>query len=450
MRRITPTKRFVATIAVAAIACIVVIGGCATSEPSLASTDPSFDALSQKMNARNTYENGSVFEGHEDLAARFPHQYMTFATEKYRDGAPVGHSTNEGKVNGPWVRNMGGQPVRDDEGHMLVANARWDKETGEWLLQQPSEYDSYGFATRCYACKSVKFNDLYDQYGSEAFAMVADKEKQDFIGHEIWGCGSCHADGMNPTSEVDSQHIYFNTVIRDDGDMLSPGEKVCAQCHNGSLTGACKDDKFFTEECAPWRYGYDADSLLKAAIEDGFEGADEDGILSCFGGHYDFEFFQNSTHDSLGLDCTSCHMPTSTAEDGTTYTDHDASQSPLENKTSLEFCLTCHSSQGIESTDQMVEMVQGKQQEYATRMENLRSKTDLLEKNLRAAKQNGTIDDATFEKANDALAHATFYLGLLKGGYSDYGIKAIHNPTAAADMLSRGESSVDEALTLIP
>lgn len=441
-------KKSIVTLCAIVLMSSFAIGGYAMAESATSDTDANFDVLSQKIDGRNTYSEGSIFEGHEDLAARFPLQYNTFAIEKYRDGFPIGHSTNEGKVNGPWVRDGGGQPIRDEEGHMLVQGATWDKESGEWLLEQPKEYDAYGFATRCYACKSEKFNDLYEEYGSDAFAMVADKEMQDFIGHEIWGCGSCHEDGLNPTSEVNSQHIYFNTVIRDDGDMLSPGELVCAQCHNGSLTGACKDEQFFTEECAPWRYGYDADSLLKAALEDGFIGPDEDGIIYSYSGHYDFEFFQNSTHDSLGLDCTSCHMPTLETEDGTTFTDHDASQSPLENKASLELCLSCHKDQGIEDADAMVAMVRDKQKEAADGMQALVAKCDELEEKLRAAKTAGSIDDATFDEANDALAHATFYVGILKGGYSDYGIKMVHNPGATFDLIARGDAMVEEALAL--
>lgn len=415
--------------------------------------DDDFDALAYMTNGaddRNHYEEGIARDFEQERAERYPYQYWTFATEKSRDGKDAGHSTNQGKVEGPWVRYFGGgQPVYDEDGHMLIAGTTWDKETNTWTVNYPDDFASYGFSARCYSCKSVRFNDMYEQYGSEAFGMPMDKQVMDFVGGEFMSCGSCHEDADSPTSDVAPQHVFWNTVIGDDGEDLSTGEKICGQCHNQTFfTSKCTDDEYFKSE-KPFRYGMDADALIKAQTEDGMTYPDEDGISRVGGMHGDVELFHNSVHDSLGVDCVTCHMPQETAADGTVYTNHNASQSPLENTASLEACLSCHESQGIEDADAMVTMVRAKQQEVADRETALRSSLNVLEDAVRSAIHSGKYSDETLDTLRSNLFTADFYNEYCIGSYAQPGIKVAHNPTAVDDYLTRAEKLVADSFDLI-
>ena len=411
-------------------------------------TDAGFDVLSAKQPYRNQYTEGIVLDFQADLAENFPYQFYTFATEKERDGVKYGHSTTQGKVEGPWLKNFGGQPILTEDGLYQISGYTWDKETNTWSLAQPGDPSTLNMAARCYACKSTaKFNELYDQYGNEAFGMQMDQEAMDFVGGDFWGCGSCHEDGNAPAEGATSQSIFFNTILGDDGETLSDEDKACGQCHNGTfITGKCVDPEYF-ENARPFRYGFDADSLIRAQIEDGDLGV-EAGIPRGGGMHADMEVFQGSNHDINGLTCVSCHMPTLTAEDGTVFTDHDASQSPLENTASLELCLTCHKTQGIESTDEMIEMVRGKQAEAGELETELREKLDMLEEHIAEVEAAGTADEATIKAMYDALTTADFYTEYCVGSYAEPGIKIAHNPTAIFDYLNRADKLIDDAMAM--
>ena len=415
-------------------------------------TDDDFDALAYLNDDRNNYVEGVARDFEQARAEAYPYQYWTWAIEKTRDGKQYGHSTYQGKVEGPWVSDYGGgSPILDEEGHMLVAGVTWDRATNTYTVDQPEDPASFGFSARCYACKSSVFNDLYETYGSEAFAMVIDQDVKDFIGGDVTSCGSCHEDADAPSVDnLGSQHIFFNTIIGDDGIDLTMGEKLCGQCHNGTFfTGRCKDDEYFKSE-KPFRYGFDADSIIQALKEDGMTFPDEYGVMRAGGMHADLEMFHNGTHDSLGIDCVTCHMPTLEAADGTTFTDHNFSQSPLENSAALETCLGCHQNQGIESADAMVNMVRQKQAEAAERETTLKGRLDELEAAVIEAVKSGNYDEETLNTLRDNLLHADFYNELCWGSpMDDAGIKVAHNPTGLDDYLSRAEKLVDESFAII-
>ena len=180
--------------------------------------------------------------------------------------------------------------------------------------------------------------------------------------------------------------------------------------------------------------------------ERGLQSADEEsGVQEVMVFHPEFEFFQNSTHDSMGLDCASCHMPQTASEDGTEFTSHDASGSPLENPDALAVCLSCHESQGIESADAMVEMVRGKQAEAARAEQELTADLEAL-KGAIAAKASAGASDAQLESARDAYTKAAYYLYYVTGRYADDGVKVAHNPVGTFDYLSRADKLVADAM----
>lgn len=123
----------------------------------------------------------------------------------------------------------------------------------------------------------------------------------------------------------------------------------------------------------PWRYGLDPESLMKAALEDGYEMAvnPETGIANFQANHPEVEIFQGSVHQELGMTCVDCHGVKMQGENGE-FTSHGFSESPLENPEALEYCLTCHSSQGVKDAEAMKEFVAGRPEEDGRRRGSLR------------------------------------------------------------------------------
>lgn len=145
----------------------------------------------------------------------------------------------------------------------------------------------------------------------------------------------------------------------------------------------------------------------------------------------------------LGLTCVSCHMPETTdGSSGTDYTYHNASASPLENDTALEYCLTCHKNQGIESKEAMVEMVRGKQAEAAAAIAELDVKFDAAYELIKNANQNGGVDETVLQQARDDYSLAEAYYHATKGGRDD-GSKVVHNPTATENYYAQAGNLLD-------
>ena len=137
--------------------------------------------------------------------------------------------------------------------------------------------------------------------------------------------------------------------------LFSTGEAVCGQCHMLFTANAYLHPEYRGQDF--YKYGTEADELRQAmreiydanpiAAEDAGIGTpyidEETGAwIYGWGAHPVLEAFQGSKHQSMGVDCVSCHMQKTTAEDGTTYTNHFAAGSPLENPEAVEYCLTCH------------------------------------------------------------------------------------------------------------
>ena len=105
-------------------------------------TEAPFDNLANKAPFKSTYETGCARPCEQDVAEAFPYQYWTFATEKYRDGKPFGHSTTQGKVEGAWLKDWGGQPILSENGYYQVEGLKWDKATGVWTLEPAAKISS--------------------------------------------------------------------------------------------------------------------------------------------------------------------------------------------------------------------------------------------------------------------------------------------------------------------
>lgn len=386
----------------------------------------------------------------EYWAQKYPHQFNSIQTNKTRDGVTHGHDALRSICEAPVVRVAVGSGAfeQDEGGHFLIDGFTYDPETGQYVITPMGAPAENGIYQSCIACKSSKFNVLYETDPLKAFTEGYDTAAVETVGGQYWDCATCH-DG-EPGQSLGSNLVYFNAMLGDRGQELTDGEKACGQCHNSfdyERMVTAGDDIYSFD---PYRYGFDADSLLKAALEDGLQSVDEEtGIETVMVFHPEMEFFQNSTHDSMGLDCTSCHMPQTVAEDGEAFTNHDASGSPLENPDALALCLTCHEKQGIQDADAMVAMVRGKQQEAAVLEAALDGKLASLHDATAAAVKSGTVSEAALDQAREAYTKAYYYLHYVRGMYAADGVKVAHNPVGTFDLLSRADRLVDDALAQI-
>ncbi len=308
------------------------------------------------------------------------------------------------------------------------------------------------FGTACASCKSTMVTTLYDEMGVDAFSQSWDE-----YGDQVdwWECALCHEDGV-PGAELTYgaavANVFGTTLL----DSVDPEEAACGQCHNfmgatygrGVLMDKLQSGEVSVDDVDPYRYGVDPDSLMKAALEDGYEmPVDETtGIANFQANHPEVEVFQGSVHDSLGLTCVDCHMVEKTNADGETYTSHNASSSPLENEEAMEFCLTCHAAQGIEDTDAMRQFVLDAQEEVRDLETVFYDKQAEAKSLIAAATANGGVDEDVLQTARDTYTRATWYVRYADGGSEVQGQKVAHNPDAIRDYIERATVMMDEII----
>lgn len=311
------------------------------------------------------------------------------------------------------------------------------------VLRQSAEAGDGLYATSdggmgCISCKSADLNTLYDKYGEDVWGMKYEDLKEDVV--DYWGCYLCHEN--DPGNTVTGASLSYQMLAKDYFDTLAPADAACGQCHNilgGYTRRLVSIPGQSLESLDPYRYGTDADAVIKAFLEDGDTlKVDEDGVEYFYAGHPDVEIFQGSNHQSLGLTCASCHMPTQENEDGEEYISHNASGSPLENDAALEYCLTCHKAQGIESKEAMVDFVKGKQGEMKGAYDEAQEYLDELHDLIVA----GSGDEATDEQARDIYITARWYQGYANGDANVPGTKAAH---AFDPMMDYYDMSIEKA-----
>lgn len=427
-----------------AVGITAVLAGCAPQ----ASSAPSEEA------SQVAGESASA-ETMEEWGELYPLQYGSYAEETIKEGKYEGHYALKQKLLAPAVRveRTDGQTDTKlvnpygtyDDGQIIVSGVEYDSESHRWVVVESDLDDLSGTRERqgCYACKSNVFDTVYEENGAGVFVEEMTDEFVDTMNGQVWSCGTCH-DGDPATNAPDAQLTYWTQLARESFDLLDPKERACGQCHNSLDYRSRITDQDKMDTFSPYRYGFDIDSLYAAAMEDGISTVDEDTgiVLSCLD-HPDVEFLQGSAMGELGLTCIDCHMPSTTdSESGTEYTYHNASASPLENETALEYCLTCHKNQGIESTDAMVEMVKGKQAEAAATIAELDVKFEAAYELIKEANQNGGVDETVLQQARDDYSLAEAYYHATKGGRDD-GSKVVHNPMATTNYYAQTGDLLD-------
>jgi len=133
---------------------------------------------------------------------------------------------------------------------------------------------------------------------------------------------------------------------------------------------------------------------------------------------------------------------------GIAYTNHNATQSPLENPDALSKCLTCHKSQGVNSTDEMVSFVRGKQATVAAEQASMEAKEAQFLQKLTDVIKGNTKDTATLEQAKTLYAKVTWYDCVLVSGPDEQpGAKVAMMD--AESIVSKADQMCDEGLALL-
>ncbi len=405
---------------VAAVVCAIAIWSCAPATSNE-------DASSQSGSA-----SGQTASGTTETAAYaelFPLQYNSlYQTRVNAKGITIGHNVDllRDICEAPLLRDQNGDVLVDENGNSLIMAYEYNAEIGQYVLSSLDEVqlDELGLYSGCVACKSSKFNALYDEMGAMAYGSVYNDEARAVVNSEYYDCAMCHT-GTPSASTLSANLVYFQALGEGLTENLDTHNAICAQCHNSyDYRSSIKTEEDLAT-FRPYRYGYDIESLFEAAYEDGvnFDTDETTGISESYVVHPTIELFMGSKHQKMGVTCTSCHMPTSTdTATGAEYTNHFAANSPIQSEDSLTYCLTCHSAYGIASTDDMAAFVQGKEAEMAAGMEALEARMTALKGNLEAAISSAEKDEATLVQARKLFAKVSWcYMCMVTGPYESAG-----------------------------
>ena len=426
--------------------------GCGTPQQD-AQTTTAADEGSEA--AAETADAGDAAEGSmASYAEMFPLEYESSQmTRENAKGIEIGHTIGNLRdiCERPVMRDVNGDIEWNEDGTMSVFTSEYDEETGQYIVPELTDEQlaELNLKSGCVACKSSKFNDIYAAQGAAAYGNVYNAEAREIVGGEYWDCAMCH-EGTPSAESLSPQLVYFQALGEGLAEDLDPKMAVCAQCHNSYDYRS----KIQTEEdlatFKPYRYGNDVDAVFKSAYEDGVNFADNDfGLPESYVVHANVEGFMTTNHFKMGVTCVDCHMPTMTDEaTGTEYRSHFSASSPLESEEALNYCLTCHESQGIESTEAMVEFVRGKQETLASDIEALDARIAEYGEAYAAAVDEGSMSEEDVAKVKEDYAKATWYRQVLvTGPYESLGSQIAM--LDSADLLTKANAALDEGMELV-
>ncbi|MCI8424384.1 MAG: ammonia-forming cytochrome c nitrite reductase subunit c552 [Adlercreutzia sp.] len=314
------------------------------------------------------------------------------------------------------------------------------------------------YAVRCMACHSSWFKEITESHGITVDVLNAPMASfaDEFTDMEFWDCRTCHED--DPANTLKPTNIVFNKISKSYN--FPEADTVCGQCHYADT------QKMYTQLDIDdlYKNGVSPEGMFQTFLE--FEevmdpeiggnnvmSLDEETGIKMYGegSVVDLENFQGSNHQNLGMTCASCHMPQTTdPETGETYTSHDASGSPIENPVALEYCLTCHKNQGIDSPEAMKEFVLDKEDQLAEGQLQLREDLVTLKEAITAAMADGSVDEDTLDEARMAWSKGRWYLRYTYGHEGEnVGKKAAHNFDQMMDTVQQGHTIVTEGINLL-
>lgn len=350
------------------------------------------------------------------------------------------------------------------QGKYMMKSIKAAKETG-------------GQNATCFSCKTARFNDIYRAYGDEVFEGKKSPKYAEMLRIEdFWSCDTCHSDIKHPAASVGAQLMTPGIFGKELFEKLPPKTAACAQCHNNlspwSDSRIVPAKKMMDAKKSAYRYGWDADALIKATLEDAVptgvrypEGktyetspaahAKTDKALGIYlianGNHADAEVFADSLHAKMGVTCADCHMPVVEDQQLGTYRSHDSSKSVLNSKASMQYCLTCHTNDKVKTVKDMTDYVRAAQADIAKRDAIVAEKLDQTFDRLKAAITSGKVDAKVIETAKRNYATASYYKEFIYGNRgATPGEKVAHNPQMNRELLEKAAKLLDDTMAMLP
>ena len=345
----------------------------------------------------------------------------------------------------------------------MAQNAE-NSEAEDYLEQDPylvNIYEGYGFAkdykaarghaytledvtktqrphakANCITCKTSDFTKMVNTEGVEVYSRSFD----DVMGQmtQAISCYTCHGDDKGNNGQIVITHSYVDKALGENASAIDPKTLNCGQCHI---------EYYFTPEDSEAMMPYSSkeemtpEAILAYYDEKGFSDWEQPGTGTKMlkAQHPEMETFLASTHATMGLNCSSCHMAEEKAEDGTTYHSHYL-VSPLKSETLMATCASCHG-----SADAAKALVTSTQEKVTARETETGNRLSELKDTLTAAVSEAKMTEGELDAVRKLHREAQWFFDFCYVENSE----GAHNSKLSIRCLDTADAKIAEAMTLL-
>ena len=345
----------------------------------------------------------------------------------------------------------------------MAQNAE-NSEAEDYLEQDPylvNIYEGYGFAkdykaarghaytledvtktqrphakANCITCKTPDFTKMVNEEGVEVYSRPFD----DVMGQmtQAISCYTCHGDDKGNNGQIVITHSYVDKALGENASAIDPKTLNCGQCHI---------EYYFTPEDSEAMMPYSSkeemtpEAILAYYDEKGFSDWEQPGTGTKMlkAQHPEMETFLASTHATMGLNCSSCHMAEEKAEDGTTYHSHYL-VSPLKSETLMATCASCHG-----SADAAKALVTSTQEKVTARETETGNRLSELKDTLTAAVSEAKMTEEELDAVRKLHREAQWFFDFCYVENSE----GAHNSKLSIRCLDTADAKIAEAMTLL-
>ena len=345
----------------------------------------------------------------------------------------------------------------------MAQNAE-NSEAEDYLEQDPylvNIYEGYGFAkdykaarghaytledvtktqrphakANCITCKTPDFTKMVNEEDVEVYSRPFD----DVMGQmtQAISCYTCHGDDKGNNGQIVITHSYVDKALGENASAIDPKTLNCGQCHI---------EYYFTPEDSEAMMPYSSkeemtpEAILAYYDEKGFSDWEQPGTGTKMlkAQHPEMETFLASTHATMGLNCSSCHMAEEKAEDGTTYHSHYL-VSPLKSETLMATCASCHG-----SADAAKALVTSTQEKVTARETETGNRLSELKDTLTAAVSEAKMTEEELDAVRKLHREAQWFFDFCYVENSE----GAHNSKLSIRCLDTADAKIAEAMTLL-
>ena len=288
----------------------------------------------------------------------------------------------------------------------------------------------------CWTCKTPDFTNMVNEMGIEAYKLDWTEVQKEIV--DPISCYTCHA---NTPGEITVTHTYWIDALGEDFETVDAANLACGQCHN---------EYYFAPDTKATTIAHNsiasmAPDQMLAYFNDGSNFSTGEpfadwtnprtGVKQIKVQHPEFETFLGEGSQHRGnYTCADCHMPTMTAEDGTTFHSHNLI-SPLDNPELIENeCSKCHAD--------LVTEVKATQERIEARTYSVGYELEFLTEQLAAAVESGKYTDAELDPIRSLARDAQFYWDFVFVENAE----GAHNPVLTDQCLDSAEALCNQAI----